>query len=417
VQRESTTKPGRWPIRTLLLLTVLAVPLHVLTAQFFARHSITRDALGITQADLDRQSDCAKWQVPIFKAKAFNREEGAYAYLQYAVAAAAVYRSEPDDTSDAHFAERASGDQPIPVTLNETYRDRWATAARKHVERSDSPTRLTYDVYFRDEPDHLSVLIAFRGTTLPWDWWSNASWLTRPLHVADHYGDARKAFADVRSEALSRAGGKPVHYVATGHSLGGGLAMHVAFGFPCVSAVVFNASPVINRHLYSDPFELPHVVLLYQHCEILGAARSLVGGQEVKRNSLGGRVLATIQDLFGGEALGANFHDYDYDLYNVGRREAQQGCWERWRGDDRHFHNMDNYVQALARFAADCEFQVTNKGRTAPCTFAEFLPARRVYCPSFGRAIPSRRADDPICKCANWPAASRARLKDEGACF
>jgi len=34
--------------------------------------------------------------------------------------------------------------------------------------------------------------------------------------------------------------------------------MQIAYGYPCVSAVVFYASPVINKYLYQEPFEEAH---------------------------------------------------------------------------------------------------------------------------------------------------------------
>ena len=255
------------------------------------------------------------------------------------------------------------------------------------------------------------MLVAFRGTDLLRDWSSNASWLTRPTPLLfDHYADARKAFEEVRGKAVEYAGGKPIHYIVTGHSLGGGLAMHIAYGYPCVSAVVFNASPVINKHLYQEPFEETHIALLYQHCEILGVLRQLVGGQETKKGSL----VEKIQSLFGGERISRNFHDYDYDLYNDPKvRDSEKTCLERWR-DERHYHNMDNYVMGVARFAIDCEFEVATRRRQM-CDFPEFLPARRVYCPYFGSAKFSK-ADDELCRCNDWPK-DRDRLREAKACF
>src|SRR5947209_8433521 len=54
----------------------------------------------------------------------------------------------------------------------------------------------------------------------------------------DEYTEARRVFI----------------FVTTDHSLGGGIAQHIAKGFPCVDAVVFDSSSVTNAFLYAEPF-------------------------------------------------------------------------------------------------------------------------------------------------------------------
>lgn len=131
---------------------------------------------------------------------------------------------------------------------------------------------LGYMVFTRtvDSEDH--VLVAFRGTDqIGGDgWWkllptptdaiANLSWVTQWFNPWDQYRQAREAFANIRRQSFERAQGRVVRFHVTGHSLGGGLAVHVARGFPCTSAVVFNTSCVTNRTRYSEPYMDSQVV-------------------------------------------------------------------------------------------------------------------------------------------------------------
>ena len=133
-------------------------------------------------------------------------------------------------------------------------------------EPVEHPSGLGYIVFSRtvDNEDH--VLVAFRGTDqIGGDgWWkviptwtdaiANASWITQWFNPWDQYRVAREAFAEIRKQAFARAGGRIVRFHVTGHSLGGGLAVHMARGFPCTTAVVFNTSCVTNRVRFSQPY-------------------------------------------------------------------------------------------------------------------------------------------------------------------
>lgn len=70
----------------------------------------------------------------------------------------------------------------------------------------------------------------------------------------------------VVERATKAANGKPVSFVTTGHSLGGGLAQHVAYIYPCTSAVVFNTSGVTNTMIYGS--FTPLVIILYETDDI-----------------------------------------------------------------------------------------------------------------------------------------------------
>ena len=135
-----------------------------------------------------------------------------------------------------------------------------------------SQNGLGYIVFSRTVNNEDHVLVAFRGTEqIGGDgWWkvlptpadalANASWVTQWFNPWDRYRLAREAFADIRKQAFARAEGRVVRFHVTGHSLGGGLAVHVARGFPCTTAVVFNTSCVTNRIRFAEPYMESQVV-------------------------------------------------------------------------------------------------------------------------------------------------------------
>ena len=100
-------------------------------------------------------------------------------------------------------------------------------------------------------------MVVFRGTDGPADLpdlISNASYFTQMVNPWDQYRTARRVFMDVRGDARALSGGLPIEYLAVGHSLGGGLARHMAAAFPCTVAITFNSSFVSNNFRLSDPF-------------------------------------------------------------------------------------------------------------------------------------------------------------------
>ncbi|MGB9368042.1 MAG: hypothetical protein WCE79_18720 [Xanthobacteraceae bacterium] len=124
----------------------------------------------------------------------------------------------------------------------------------------------------KDKQDPVEILIAFRGTDEAWkdgplwdgikDWFfGNGSWITQWVPWWDQYRDARRAVQLIRQRAEKAYAGRPVFYTATGHSLGGGLSVHVARAFPCTRAIVFNPSCVTNEFRLAKPFPSQTVVI------------------------------------------------------------------------------------------------------------------------------------------------------------
>lgn len=108
------------------------------------------------------------------------------------------------------------------------------------VGSSDPEKGLAYTVFMRREGTQTrEVVVAFRGTDDVRDWLHNLD----PIH-REQSGKAHTAFASVVAEYRS-SGAK---FVATGHSLGGGLALEMALKFSAmdVDAYAFDCAPMLK---------------------------------------------------------------------------------------------------------------------------------------------------------------------------
>jgi hypothetical protein len=200
-----------------------------------------------------RSTSCPQSPVPtvdeVFKVEGwnYNREKVANAYGLFAAASYDAYEPRDDAAKRRPFA--IADDDEVLTPLG----SRAGVTGWQIVKKGKNQGNgLSFDVYHKDEPNRLIVLVAYRGT----DSWfgpdviANLSWLTQWFNPFDQYRDAAEQFSQVVEDAKARARGKPIAYVTTGHSLGGGLAQHVAHLFRCVSTVTFNPSFVTNTLLF-----------------------------------------------------------------------------------------------------------------------------------------------------------------------
>lgn len=185
----------------------------------------------------------------------YNREKVTWAFGVYAAASYDAYEPAAKRRNFYLADEEASATGKLA--------DYGQTGWRK-VERHEEQNGLLVDIYTRDESHRIVVLAAYRGT----DGWfdvdllANLSWFTQWLNPWDQYRSARRHFEAMAVKSIASAAGKSVTFVTTGHSLGGGLAEHVATVFPCTSAVTFNPSFVTNTFLFGK--HTPVVVKVYE---------------------------------------------------------------------------------------------------------------------------------------------------------
>jgi hypothetical protein len=128
------------------------------------------------------------------------------------------------------------------------------------------------------------AVIAFRGSDSGdvGDWLSNFRWFVS-RSVFDQYDQVQAAIKDVIEETYRR-GCRPRVIVATGHSLGGGLAQHAAYADSRINYVyAFDPSPVTA--FFGVPFpersaasENLGIDRIYESGEVLSLPRYLVSG-------------------------------------------------------------------------------------------------------------------------------------------
>lgn len=311
-------RSARLIIRRLLLsvCAVVAACLGLTAINYLAHaHSIDRAALGITA---EQASAVCPKTIPGFYTT-YVSERMANDHLLYAIASNEAYE---DPLLKFFLVEKYDG-----AFSKFDAGERDGLRYEAYIRRSGTPT----------------VLVAFRGTQgTSWrDWFANFSWITGALPVENEYAVAREVFKSVRERALVELGGGPVSFVATGHSLGGGLAQHVAAGFPCVDAVVFDASFVTNVFQFAAPFDKSVTIHIYDKDDELTWLRHLF---LVQRDS-------------------DTYRWYPTKLVPCGKSLC---------------HAVTPFVIGMARAAVECQI-----GRPADCLIPKSdTRAQDIYCPS-----------------------------------
>ncbi len=168
----------------------------------------------------------------------YSSNKVANEFALFAVASENAYAEVLDDGVLAENIPRGSK----RGFLVKDYDPRWQLLQRLHFENG-----LSFDVYYKEEDAELpasAMMLAIRGTNEGADDWiyGNIPWIASLFSQETQFETLRKEFQKI---VVSKGKGQKRPYVfATGHSLGGALARHLAEAYPCTSAVVFDASPI-----------------------------------------------------------------------------------------------------------------------------------------------------------------------------
>jgi hypothetical protein len=141
-------------------------------------------------------------------------------------------------------------------------------------------------IYSKDDQKNIDYMIVFRGTDgvdMP-DILSDLNPIFQMLNPWDQYRTARRQFSEMREIAKREANGRIIRYVAVGHSLGGGLARHMAAAFPCTSALAFNSSFVENTYRLEQRYD-GLVVDIYEDGDPVTKAAKIIRPNTFKTTS------------------------------------------------------------------------------------------------------------------------------------
>ncbi len=314
-------------MRTLIKLAMLLAGVVLVGVVLtHVRPKVARTALAIAA---DETTRCEAPKLPLYPKATYQRRVAANEFLGYAVASMNVYK---DGAPKGFSLDKHSPEWRQVGT--------WDKAG------------LAFNVFHRDEPGRLTVLTVLRGTESldTADWLANFSWLLAWLPIDTQYDEARLIFQATRKQAYEAAKGRKVSFITSGHSLGGGLAKHIAFSYPCVSAAVFNSSIISNRFRLAEPYDGAIVVHTFEDKD------------ELNR----------LQNLFFVEAESDTYKHYKQDAVKD-RVEFQ--------------HTMTGLAVGMARQVLRCQ----EKRAECPVPVSD-ARARRLYCESWGKGTPLCKA-------------------------
>ena len=192
-------------------------------------------------------------------------------HLVYAAISANVYERKheptPNQTPLDQLARLSCQNVVWPVTVKNW--TRWWSFPDATLKKSLHEASMHVEVW-ENLIDNPQIVIAFEGTvfTSRDHWKANLRWLLRFLpKYEDHYTIASKAIAtafhkvisespekyifDPNSSSLKLKDGRSVPIIATGHSLGGGLAQQFAYAF--LQTTTPPAGPKVNEVFAFDP--------------------------------------------------------------------------------------------------------------------------------------------------------------------
>lgn len=302
-----------------IALAVICLGAFALLNVAIARNTISRVDLQIS--DGVEKGACVRKTLPFYPPP-YNQQLAANDYVIYAIASLNAYLDEK--ITRFVVSSYDSGFTELPMV------DTQGLIAR---------------VYYKDGPEP-EAIVAFRGTraTNLGDWYSNFSWFTAVLPWKNHYEIARDEFVKIEKSLRVKAAGKPIKIVVTGHSLGGGLAQHIAFGFPCISAVAFDTSPAINKFVYKQPYDDAVVVHLHDRQD----------------------ELTWLTHLFFSEQDSTFYRWYPLDLVPPGTFR----------------HDITRFAIGMAGMATDCQLHAVGYTCAIPSGDTR---AQDLYCPTFGQ--------------------------------
>lgn len=129
------------------------------------------------------------------------------------------------------------------------------------------------------------LVFVFRGTTSFTDWWcgniQDCQYSEADSYVVERINKYRRNYPGIA-------------IVATGHSLGGGLAQHIAFCVEGATAIVFNTSPRSHKHdceafpareakdNWEEEVKRNNIIRIHQHSEILSPIRHIFSSNDYK---------------------------------------------------------------------------------------------------------------------------------------
>ena len=153
-------------------------------------------------------------------------------------------------------------------------------------DRSQTHKSLKLDIEaFISSEEQQTALLVFRGTDFDQkeDWYANLRWLLKPFTGHDQYDEVRVLIPEVVEEIKSRY---PYlnKIIATGHSLGGGLAQLSGYASATIQEVyAFDSSPVTGFYDIDSTERKTNatglkIYRIYEHGEVLAYLRLAMKG-------------------------------------------------------------------------------------------------------------------------------------------